>query len=133
MTLDPSDRTVLEGAKLIDEIESFLVRTGMSAGEFGKHTMNSTSFVPGLREGRVARIATVHACRAFMDAFLREGAGRIREWKGVIEVNERGEPNELPPGMPRRVFRMLVKAGAVIPSRDSLFKDIPSQTYRPVL
>lgn len=52
---------------LLDEIEQFLVRTGMTATAFGKEAMGDPRFVFQLREGRECRQATRLRARKFVE------------------------------------------------------------------
>lgn len=64
---------------LIDEIDAFLTRTGMSATAFGTEVLKDPPFVFQLREGRDCKMSTVERVREF-----------IREWKAP-EGGDRAE------------------------------------------
>ena len=60
---------------LLNEIETFLTDTGMSATRFGDEAINDRALVMRLRAGRDLKLATVDKIRAFM-AKQRAGDGR---------------------------------------------------------
>ena len=60
---------------LLNEIETFLKETGMSATRFGDDAMGDRPLVMRLRAGRDVKLATVDKIRAFM-AKHRVGGGR---------------------------------------------------------
>lgn len=51
---------------LLQEIEAFLNRTGMSATAFGAKALNDPPFVQQLRDGRDPKMSTVDRIRDFM-------------------------------------------------------------------
>lgn len=51
---------------LLNEIETFLARTGLSATAFGRSCLNDTAFVHRLRHGADARLDTAERVRRFM-------------------------------------------------------------------
>lgn len=57
---------------LVDEIEAFRERSGLSVTAFGKQALNDEGFLHALKRGRWPRPETVDRVRAFM-----------REWEGV--------------------------------------------------
>lgn len=52
---------------LIDEIDAFLERTGMSQTAFGTQALNDPPFVQQLRDGRDIKMSTGERVRAFME------------------------------------------------------------------
>jgi len=61
---------------LLAEIEAFLLRTSMSAAEFGIQAVKDSAFVYRLRLGKDVRMRTADTVRAFMKE--RGGNGRRR-------------------------------------------------------
>lgn len=57
---------------LIDQIDAFLIRSGMTASEFGQSALNDRNFVGDLRKGRMPRIDLVDRVHGFIRS--REGA-----------------------------------------------------------
>lgn len=51
---------------LINDIDAYLARSGMTATEFGVAVLNDTAFVHRLRRGKDVRVATVEKVRAWM-------------------------------------------------------------------
>lgn len=51
---------------LINEIDAYLDRSGMTATEFGVAVLNDTAFVHRLRRGKDVRVATVEKVRQWM-------------------------------------------------------------------
>lgn len=51
---------------LLDEIEAFLGRSGMTASTFGVEALNDPGFVSGLRNGRDPKMSTAERVRAFI-------------------------------------------------------------------
>jgi hypothetical protein len=60
-------------SSLIDDIEDFLLETGLAPTMFGYHAMNDPSFVPRLRLGRDVLFATETKARRQMDNFRKTG------------------------------------------------------------
>lgn len=58
----------MQSTKLIDEIESFLATTGLSATRFGVLAAGDTKFVKTLRSGRQPRETTAQRVREWMKA-----------------------------------------------------------------
>lgn len=56
---------------LIDEIEAFLLDTGVSATRFGVLAAGDTKFVKTLREGRQPRETTAKRVRAWMKSIKK--------------------------------------------------------------
>jgi hypothetical protein len=52
---------------LLDDIEAYLVRTGMSAQAFGRAALNDSAFMTTLRRGRDVRRSTHMRVRQFMN------------------------------------------------------------------
>ena len=123
-----------EIAKLRKEIDTFLAWTNMGRTSFSVQAVKSTAFVDAFRNGRRPGMKTIKKVRDFMASWSRDRvqeARMIRDWKGFIEVDRTGTPQELPPSMKARHFRKLVYLGLVKPAGDAMF-GAPSQTYRPV-
>ena len=59
---------------LLDEIEAFLLATGMSATAFGARALNDPPFVQQLRTGRDIKMSTAEKVRKFMRANRTEQA-----------------------------------------------------------
>jgi hypothetical protein len=57
--------------KLLEEIEAFLVRTGMNATEFGLQSKRDRALVFRLREGKDVRSGTASELRRFMETYRR--------------------------------------------------------------
>ncbi len=62
--------------QVLEEIESFMARHGMSAGDFGIKCMRNPSFVYRLREGHDIRASSIDKVRAFIAARDRPLARR---------------------------------------------------------
>ena len=78
----PSMIKMTETARLLADIEAFLVRTGMRASMLGhKCGANDGKVVDRLRNGRTVTIDTAAAVRAFIDDY--EGRPRRRRQKKV--------------------------------------------------
>jgi hypothetical protein len=55
---------------LLDEIDAFRSRYGMSVTAFGQKSLNDPGFIAGLRRrGRVPKLSTVDDVRAFMRTY----------------------------------------------------------------
>jgi hypothetical protein len=52
---------------LLDDIEQYLARTGMSAQAFGRAALNDSAFMTTLRRGRDVRRSTHMRVRQFMN------------------------------------------------------------------
>ncbi|MGY3535382.1 hypothetical protein [Bradyrhizobium sp. USDA 4452] len=60
---------------LIDEIEEFRAKTGMSVTAFGTGALGDSNFIPDiLRGGRLPSLKTMDRVRAFMSARNMEAA-----------------------------------------------------------
>lgn len=57
---------------LIEEVDAFLQRTGMTQTAFGLRVLNDASFVRRLRQGLDVRLSTVERLRSFMREYERE-------------------------------------------------------------
>jgi hypothetical protein len=57
-------------AKLLNEIETFMALTGMSARDVGMFSVGDPNLVFGLRHRRSPREKTIIKVRAWMDDFL---------------------------------------------------------------
>ena len=57
---------------LLEEIEAFLVATGMSASAFGRGALNDSALVFDLRQGRECKRAARARIAAFIAAHLEE-------------------------------------------------------------
>jgi len=64
--------------QILSEIEAFLVRHGMSAGDFGVRCMRNPSFVYRLRRGQGILDSSIDRARAFMIEYDRPLARRGR-------------------------------------------------------
>lgn len=58
---------------LLNSIEVFLARTGLSATRFGVMAAGDTKFVKTLRAGRQARPKTEKAVRDWMAGYIKRG------------------------------------------------------------
>lgn len=58
--------------ELIEEIDAFLKRSGMTQSAFGLRALNDSHFVRRLREGKDVRLRTVARLRQFMRDFERQ-------------------------------------------------------------
>lgn len=54
---------------LLDQIERYLIRTGMTAVSFGHHALDRMNFMSTLRRGSRPQPRTYQQCYAFMDKF----------------------------------------------------------------
>ena len=54
---------------LLNEIETFLARTGMAHTTFGRLCLNDTAFVHRLRSGTDARLDTAERVRKFISEY----------------------------------------------------------------
>lgn len=63
------DTTKRDPQKLLDEIESFLVRMDMNATEFGRLSKNDGAIVFRLRDGKDVRTGTASEIRRFMETY----------------------------------------------------------------
>lgn len=59
---------------LADEIERFLLATGLSATRLGVLALNDSAFVHSIRAGREPRRKTVRRVRSFMARHVRDKA-----------------------------------------------------------
>lgn len=59
---------------LIEEIDAFRDKHGLSESQFGTLATNDKNLVTDLRAGRDARMSTVEKIRAFMAAYRPEQA-----------------------------------------------------------
>lgn len=57
-------------AKLLDDIETFILLTGVSARDVGMFAMGDPNLVRRMRQGRSPREVTAAKVRAWMDDFL---------------------------------------------------------------
>jgi len=55
--------------KLLDEIETFLVRAGMNPSDFGTLAKNDSGLVFRLRQGKDVRSGTASELRKFMESY----------------------------------------------------------------
>lgn len=53
-------------AKLLDDIERYILRHGLTASEFGVEALNDTAFVHRLRRGRSPSGRTIDKVRNYM-------------------------------------------------------------------
>ena len=60
---------------LLEDIESFIVATGVPASTFGEMAVNDRGFVGRLRRGGDVRLETADRVRAFMAAYSPRGNG----------------------------------------------------------
>ena len=65
---------------LLQKIEAFLERTGMSATAFGIEALNDPPFVQQMRAGRDPKLSTAQKIETFIEeyrpAVIEEGAGK---------------------------------------------------------
>jgi len=66
-----------EAQIFLAEIESFLVRTGMSASAFGRLSMRDKNFVPRLRAGGQVWLDTAGTIRKFMADYQADRKKRM--------------------------------------------------------
>lgn len=60
--------------KLLDEIETFRARNGLSSTRFGQLAVNDGNFTRAMRQGRTPSLATIDRVRAFMKDYRRKAA-----------------------------------------------------------
>jgi hypothetical protein len=66
----------------VDEVDKFILETGMSPSTFGRRALNDSTFVHKLRVGeRSPTFATVDKVREFMAEQRRDRADQRRERK----------------------------------------------------
>lgn len=58
--------------KLLQEIEAFLVRTGMTQTSFGRDSIRDPAIVADIRKGKNPRLDTADKLRAFMASWEPE-------------------------------------------------------------
>jgi hypothetical protein len=63
---------------LLQEIDAFLDRTGMTQTRFGQEAMNNSSFVRQLRKGGSVTLRTMDRVRSFMSDWNESGGARRR-------------------------------------------------------
>jgi hypothetical protein len=122
---------------LAEKIAAFRARHEMSASEFGKRAINSSSLIPSLEEGRQLRKATVARIVNWMEAYdvgrdekTRSALDAVRTC-GFVIVDPDGNPRLTShTQIDREAFSRLVATSQLVPNGDAMF-DCPSQTYRP--
>jgi hypothetical protein len=67
--ISPMSTTKRDPQKLLEEIEAFLVRTGMNATEFGLKAKGDGFIVGRLRNGKDVRTGTASELRRFMEDY----------------------------------------------------------------
>ncbi len=63
-----------EHDQIVEEIERFIARTGMTPTAFGKLAVNNGRLVGDLRRGRDIRLSTVERIRAFIRSYEAGGS-----------------------------------------------------------
>lgn len=69
-------------SELMQEINAFLKRTGMSPTSFGTESIGDRTLMISLRRGRDLKLRTVEKIRAFMQAYVPE-EGKARQKKAA--------------------------------------------------
>lgn len=77
-----SNQSLTLHQQIVNEIDAFLARTGMTPTRFGVESVGDRSFVTRVRAGRQLRTDTIEAMRTYMRAHdsrpPRRAAGNVR-------------------------------------------------------